>query len=171
MKPDWFVELCVIKLSCLSWLQPASISRAFLANQKKRKKMGEQRQVAGKSPGWWKKGDIERERETERQSIRRKRKSLGGRRERCWIDGGWAGSQRGIDMVGTGESGDLHFIWMGWWAARRQGAGPRAELPWPCGGAAFNINTLPFQTHQFKGTRSSRACFSLCSVSLRLSAP
>lgn len=42
-------------------------------------------------------------------------------------------------------------------------AGP----PWPSYGAAFNINT--FQTHQFKGTRSSCACLSLGSVSLQLS--
>lgn len=35
----------------------------------------------------------------------------------------------------------------------------RRGLPRPCGGAAFNINTLLFQTHQFKGTRSSCALF------------
>lgn len=66
-----------------------------------------------------------------------------------------ARSQRGIDTRGTGGKRGFTFHLNGMMSGvQRQGDGTAAQLPRP------NINTLPFQTHQFKGTRSSSACFS-----------
>lgn len=89
------------------------------------------------------------------------------REERCWIDEGLSGSQRGIDMVGTGESWDLHFIWMGWWAARggremgrRSSRGPAVEL--------YTLYTAISNPSIQADTLIGCLFFPLCPVSLRL---
>ena len=121
MKPDWFVELCVIKLSCLGWLQLVSISPQILADQEKGRN--------GKpTAGSWKEPELmEERRDWERESIRRK--SLGWE---MLYRRGLSGSQRGIDIEGTGESGGFTFHLNGMMSSRetgrRRSQGPAVEL-------------------------------------------
>lgn len=87
--------------------------------------------------------------------------------ERVWEGdaeyGGWAGVKEVLTLKELGRAG----IYISFeWDDEQQGDRATA-LPGPRGGATLNINTLPFQTHQFKRTRSSCACFSLRSFSLR----